>query len=277
MAKCVCLVSTFHRARVLVYSREPPYSPLSSLYTVLVLVQEVPERRRGSAGSCARRCQRHQADPRNGLHGATLVYQHLFLCSRTHELPSFRPAVSASSSTSASWSTRHSCASRSPRSTQSVRQRRRLHVRKSGDQVLVLRSPPRHRHSTSLQQYACTSPLSLITHIFAVLQYGFSLPAEWIRPVGEETANMVRFLAGFIAKKLKCEWSCRYAPQHHTREADPLLPTWIDRVTSFTPASVYPPVLSSRCLVSLARSVTIYALAPCMNTQTNLPALDRAP
>ncbi|KAH9849312.1 hypothetical protein C2E23DRAFT_839677 [Lenzites betulinus] len=29
--------------------------------------------------------------------------------------------------------------------------------------------------------------------------YGFSLPAEWIRPVGEETANMVRFLAGFIS------------------------------------------------------------------------------
>ncbi|KAH9919969.1 uncharacterized protein BXZ73DRAFT_104788 [Epithele typhae] len=30
--------------------------------------------------------------------------------------------------------------------------------------------------------------------------YGFSLPAEWIKPVGEETANMVRFLAGFISR-----------------------------------------------------------------------------
>ncbi|KAI0826569.1 hypothetical protein BC628DRAFT_1536503 [Trametes gibbosa] len=33
--------------------------------------------------------------------------------------------------------------------------------------------------------------------------YGFSLPAEWIRPVGEETANMVRFLAGFISGRGK--------------------------------------------------------------------------
>ncbi|KAL7284162.1 hypothetical protein ACG7TL_001444 [Trametes sanguinea] len=32
-------------------------------------------------------------------------------------------------------------------------------------------------------------------------QYGFSLPAQWIRPVGEETANMIRFLAGFISGK----------------------------------------------------------------------------
>ncbi|KAI9063593.1 hypothetical protein FKP32DRAFT_1611733 [Trametes sanguinea] len=31
--------------------------------------------------------------------------------------------------------------------------------------------------------------------------YGFSLPAQWIRPVGEETANMIRFLAGFILGK----------------------------------------------------------------------------
>ncbi|KAI0635215.1 hypothetical protein C8Q77DRAFT_1053878 [Trametes polyzona] len=33
--------------------------------------------------------------------------------------------------------------------------------------------------------------------------YGFSLPAEWIRPVGEETANMIRFLAGFISGRNK--------------------------------------------------------------------------
>ncbi|CDO75851.1 hypothetical protein BN946_scf184833.g2 [Trametes cinnabarina] len=32
-------------------------------------------------------------------------------------------------------------------------------------------------------------------------QYGFLLPAQWIRPVGEETASMIRFLAGFITGK----------------------------------------------------------------------------
>ncbi len=31
-------------------------------------------------------------------------------------------------------------------------------------------------------------------------QYGFNLPAEWIRPVGEETAAMIRSLAEFITK-----------------------------------------------------------------------------
>ncbi|OCH89190.1 hypothetical protein OBBRIDRAFT_794542 [Obba rivulosa] len=31
--------------------------------------------------------------------------------------------------------------------------------------------------------------------------YGFSLPPSWIRPVGEETANMIRFIAGFIRGK----------------------------------------------------------------------------
>ena len=85
---------------------------------------------------------------------------------------------------------------------------------------------------------------------------------------------MVRFLAGFIAKKLKCEWSCRYAPQHHTREADPLLPTWIDRVTSPQHLCILP--LCGLAVSSLSFAVTNYALAPCMNTQTNLPALDRA-
>ena len=38
------------------------------------------------------------------------------------------------------------------------------------------------------------------------LQYGFVLPPEWIRPVGEETANMVQFLAEFILLT-KCEWA----------------------------------------------------------------------
>ncbi|KAJ8690049.1 hypothetical protein PTI98_012892 [Pleurotus ostreatus] len=33
--------------------------------------------------------------------------------------------------------------------------------------------------------------------------YGFSLPAEWIRPVGEETGKMIEYLAKFIAKRQK--------------------------------------------------------------------------
>lgn len=36
-----------------------------------------------------------------------------------------------------------------------------------------------------------------------VCQYGFVLPPEWIRPVGEETANMVNYIARFIAKQKK--------------------------------------------------------------------------
>ncbi|KAI0764918.1 hypothetical protein C8Q74DRAFT_1284717 [Fomes fomentarius] len=44
---------------------------------------------------------------------------------------------------------------------------------------------------------------SYSVHLRDTGTYGFSLPAEWIRPVGEETANMVRFLASFIAKKQK--------------------------------------------------------------------------
>ncbi|KAF5372907.1 hypothetical protein D9758_001469 [Tetrapyrgos nigripes] len=33
--------------------------------------------------------------------------------------------------------------------------------------------------------------------------YGFSLPAQWIRPVGEETGNMIAYLATFISKQLR--------------------------------------------------------------------------
>ncbi|CCM03464.1 uncharacterized protein FIBRA_05597 [Fibroporia radiculosa] len=35
--------------------------------------------------------------------------------------------------------------------------------------------------------------------------YGFSLPSEWIRPVGEETVNMIAFLAEFIRMGKYCE------------------------------------------------------------------------
>ena len=53
-------------------------------------------------------------------------------------------------------------------------------------------------------------------------QYGFSLPAEWIRPVGEETANMVRFLAGFIAKQ---KGACPRPPSSPVRSLIGVLPT----------------------------------------------------
>lgn len=41
---------------------------------------------------------------------------------------------------------------------------------------------------------------NLTTSYFKTSQYGFALPSEWIRPVGEETANMVEYLASFIIK-----------------------------------------------------------------------------
>ncbi|KAG7440202.1 peptidase M14 [Guyanagaster necrorhizus] len=44
---------------------------------------------------------------------------------------------------------------------------------------------------------------SYAVHLRDTGTYGFSLPPEWIRPVGEETGNMVKYLAGFIAKQLK--------------------------------------------------------------------------
>ncbi|KAI0746824.1 hypothetical protein C8Q80DRAFT_1104791 [Daedaleopsis nitida] len=47
---------------------------------------------------------------------------------------------------------------------------------------------------------------SYSVHLRDTGTYGFSLPAEWIRPVGEETANMIRFLASFISKKQWCEY-----------------------------------------------------------------------
>ena len=30
--------------------------------------------------------------------------------------------------------------------------------------------------------------------------YGYALPSEWIRPVGEETATMIEYLAGFMLR-----------------------------------------------------------------------------
>ncbi|KAK0471136.1 peptidase M14 [Armillaria novae-zelandiae] len=44
---------------------------------------------------------------------------------------------------------------------------------------------------------------SYAVHLRDTGTYGFSLPPQWIRPVGEETGNMVKYLADFIAKQLK--------------------------------------------------------------------------
>ncbi|KAK0443363.1 peptidase M14 [Desarmillaria tabescens] len=44
---------------------------------------------------------------------------------------------------------------------------------------------------------------SYAVHLRDTGTYGFSLPPEWIRPVGEETGKMVKYLAEFIAKQLK--------------------------------------------------------------------------
>ncbi|KAF8066532.1 peptidase M14 [Lyophyllum atratum] len=43
---------------------------------------------------------------------------------------------------------------------------------------------------------------SYVLHLRDTGTYGFSLPSTWIRPVGEETAEMVKYLAKFIAKKM---------------------------------------------------------------------------
>ncbi|KAL1943969.1 hypothetical protein VTO73DRAFT_3787 [Trametes versicolor] len=44
---------------------------------------------------------------------------------------------------------------------------------------------------------------SYSVHLRDTGTYGFSLPAEWIRPVGEETSSMIHFLAGFISGRNK--------------------------------------------------------------------------
>ncbi|KAG6808220.1 hypothetical protein H0H93_000406 [Arthromyces matolae] len=47
---------------------------------------------------------------------------------------------------------------------------------------------------------------SYALHLRDTGTYGFALPARWIRPVGEETTEMLKYLTKFIAKKLKREW-----------------------------------------------------------------------
>ncbi|KAI0696615.1 hypothetical protein BC835DRAFT_1405907 [Cytidiella melzeri] len=42
---------------------------------------------------------------------------------------------------------------------------------------------------------------SYAVHLRDTGTYGFVLPPEWIRPVGEETANMIKSLAGFVVGK----------------------------------------------------------------------------
>jgi len=43
---------------------------------------------------------------------------------------------------------------------------------------------------------------SYALHLRDTGTYGFSLPSQWIRPVGEETSEMIKYLATFIAKKM---------------------------------------------------------------------------
>lgn len=49
-----------------------------------------------------------------------------------------------------------------------------------------------------LATVSCPRPI-LVTYSLLQSQYGFSLPPEWIRPVGEETSGMVEYLAKFIS------------------------------------------------------------------------------
>jgi len=42
---------------------------------------------------------------------------------------------------------------------------------------------------------------SFAAHLRDTGTYGFALPEQWIRPVGEETVRMVEYLADFIAEK----------------------------------------------------------------------------
>lgn len=43
----------------------------------------------------------------------------------------------------------------------------------------------------------------VVTVVSCLTQYGFALPAHWIRPVAAETAKMVEYLANFVAEKEK--------------------------------------------------------------------------
>jgi len=42
---------------------------------------------------------------------------------------------------------------------------------------------------------------SFAVHLRDTGTYGFSLPSEWIRPVGEETSKMVGYLASFLKSR----------------------------------------------------------------------------
>jgi len=44
---------------------------------------------------------------------------------------------------------------------------------------------------------------SYAAHLRDTGTYGFALPPEWIRPVGEETRNMIEYIANFIVKNHK--------------------------------------------------------------------------
>jgi hypothetical protein len=85
---------------------------------------------------------------------------------------------------------------------QSTREHRRLDVQKSRDQVFLRRPPARYGNRKPPPSMPLKSTLSVLIHSFMVglSQYGFALPAHLIRPVGEETASMIEYLADFISR-----------------------------------------------------------------------------
>ena len=59
-----------------------------------------------------------------------------------------------------------------------------------------------HLRDTGTVGFCFQLPISVKAWCSADLpQYGFALPEQWIRPVGEETAKMIEYLADFITDK----------------------------------------------------------------------------
>jgi extracellular matrix protein 14 len=56
-----------------------------------------------------------------------------------------------------------------------------------------------HLRDTGTVSVSIQSQISGKTFSSNYFQYGFALPEQWIRPVGEETSRMIEYLADFIA------------------------------------------------------------------------------
>ncbi len=69
---------------------------------------------------------------------------------------------------------------------------------------MYARAGIKYSYAVHLRDTGTVSALLIVgIMILTLSQYGFSLPPQWIRPVGEETGKMVKYLADFIAKQLK--------------------------------------------------------------------------